>query len=141
MKPVFQTIFDKNHGNCFSAGLASILEVPLETVPNFMHDFGEDWHKEINRWLDKHFGMMWLRVLMDEDERLEFHPLPEGSFCLATGKSPRGNWYHTVVGTITGGFNFRMLHDPHPDRTGIVGNPVCIEFLVPKNPAKGVFYA
>lgn len=36
MKPVFQTIVDKVNGDCTRACLASILELPIDAVPNFI---------------------------------------------------------------------------------------------------------
>jgi len=36
MKKVFQTIVDKDHGNCEQAVIASLLELSLEEVPNFI---------------------------------------------------------------------------------------------------------
>lgn len=35
MKKVFQQIVDKDRGDCMRASVASILELPLEAVPNF----------------------------------------------------------------------------------------------------------
>jgi hypothetical protein len=145
MKPVFQTIIDSKRGNCLSAGLASVLELPIEQVPNFIADHGEDFQKAVNDWLAPQ-GLAWLRIIMpreipatpdhlgrgrhpDSGDELRFHPMPETE-CLATGKSPRGEWCHTVVGKLVD-FNFIMVHDPHPDGTGLDGLPLCIEFLVP----------
>jgi hypothetical protein len=77
--------------------------------------------------------------LPDTGTEIVHHPLPEGEgvLCLATGKSPRGEYCHSVVGRMVG-FNFELLHDPHPSGEGIEGLPLCIEFLVPLNPAKMV---
>lgn len=41
MKPVDQTTFGFPGGNCFSACIASLLEMPLDDVPYFMHG---DWY-------------------------------------------------------------------------------------------------
>jgi hypothetical protein len=72
----------------------------------------------------------------DTGTEIVHHPLPdgEGVLCLATGKSPRGEHCHSVVGRMVG-FNFELLHDPHPSGEGIEGLPICIEFLVPVDPA------
>ena len=54
MKPVFQRCVDFGHGDCFSACLASILELDLDSVPNFrsdsMHD-GRLMIEHILEWL------------------------------------------------------------------------------------------
>ena len=36
MKKVFQTIVDKRHGNCMQAAVASLFDLELEEVPNFI---------------------------------------------------------------------------------------------------------
>lgn len=41
MRPVDQTTYGPNNGNCFSACLASILEIPLEEIPLFL---GARWN-------------------------------------------------------------------------------------------------
>lgn len=152
MKPVHQTIFDSSKGNCLSAAIASILELSIDDVPNFCKDFGLGYFDEAVQLFLRNRGYAWLRVLMprvpnDDDskvsqgrpvetrEDLRFHYLPDHILCMATGKSPRGEWHHVVVGEIRDGYNFRMLHDPHPAGTGLEGLPVTIEFLVPMNPA------
>jgi len=42
MKKIFQTIVDKDKGNCTQAVIASLFELPLEEVPNFI-SFGDKW--------------------------------------------------------------------------------------------------
>ena len=42
MKPVYQTIFGKENGNCLQAVVASVLELPLDEVPHFI-SFGDEW--------------------------------------------------------------------------------------------------
>lgn len=153
MKPVFQTIIDEKRGNCLSAALASILEIDLAAVPNFMEIAGTDgdFHSLVDEWLASK-GWAWFRTIELRQDRGEGklavgrlpehgaemirHRVAEGVFCLATGKSPRGEWCHSVVGRMVGGFNFELLHDPHPSGAGLDGLPVCIEFLVPLDPAR-----
>lgn len=42
MKKVYQTIVDEHKGNCMQAAVASLFELPLEEVPNFI-EHGTDW--------------------------------------------------------------------------------------------------
>lgn len=42
MIKIYQTIVDKGHGNCMQAAIASLFEVPLESVPNFI-EFKDKW--------------------------------------------------------------------------------------------------
>jgi len=56
MKPVAQTLFGPTEGNCYTACIASILEWPIEDVPNFAQDLSkvgrlkEGWNETINTW-------------------------------------------------------------------------------------------
>jgi hypothetical protein len=102
MKPVMQNTLGRR-GNCMSACLASILEVPLATVPNFYELAGEgvgEWWAAVRAWL-KPFGFGVITLI-------------EGSF-------------HATV--WHGG---RMVHDPHPDQSGIVA-PETLDMLYPLN--------
>lgn len=136
MKPVQQTIIDKDKGNCLSACLASLLELPLEEVPNFVWHFKNNFGDAVQLWLRAR-GFAWLRIRMPKEiktgDDIRFHALPE-VLCLATGKSPRGDYFHSVVGRITGGHNFELVHDPHPSGKGLDGMPTCVEFLIPVDP-------
>lgn len=136
MKEVYQTIIDKDKGNCLSAALASILELDIEEVPNFVWHFKNSFDGAVQLWLRAR-GFAWLRIRMPKKiatgDDIRWHSIPE-VLCLATGKSPRGDYYHTVVGRIAGGHNFELIHDPHPDGAGLDGQPVCVEFLIPVDP-------
>ena len=43
MKKVYQTIVDRECGNCMQATIASLFELTLEEVPNFI-ELGDEWH-------------------------------------------------------------------------------------------------
>lgn len=131
MIPVIQTVYGKGRGNCYSACFASLLEIGIDEVPCFVRDHGNRWYEAVQKWLGDR-GMMTIRIVLGEN--LVFNPLPEDCLCIATGKSPRGEFAHSVVGKINGGFNFQITHDPHPDGRGIIGEPTIIEFLAPLNP-------
>lgn len=64
MRPVFQTIFDPDKGDCLRASIASIFERDLESVPNFMAmDGGSDKVSiHMNRWLQRYGGLTELRI-------------------------------------------------------------------------------
>ena len=118
MKPVRQTIFGKPDGNCFQACVASLLEVPLEEVPSFT----EKWWLELEAWLESR-GLAPLLLTW---------PLAKGSyFCLDThyiacGLAGRG-LRHSVIYK-----NQELIHDPHPDNTGLVEEPDTVILFVRK---------
>lgn len=130
MKPITQTIFGEGKGNCFAACVASVLEAPLEDVPNFCADHAPDeWWGEFTRWLDR-FGMTALRFPYDGDEQVWADAMVEllpDTFVLAGGPTPRGP--HCVIYC-----NGHMVHDPHPSRSGLQ-RITAYEVFVSRDPA------
>lgn len=110
MIPHTQTIFADDpegvYGNCVQAAIASLLDLPLKAVPHF--GLFESWGAAIRLWLEGHDrSLEWARV----------DAAAPGQLVMAVGKSPRGV-SHAVVWGENG-----LVHDPHPDRTGLVGVP------------------
>lgn len=113
MKPVDQTVFTVPGGNCFSACVASILEIGLEDVPYFMGDFEE---ADRGAWFERFANWLAPRGLWPINFRLgDWHPPDDAIYILSAG-SPRGEWDHAVVARG----NKVVLHDPHPSRAGLV---------------------
>jgi hypothetical protein len=111
----------KNRGNCLQAVVASLLELPLDEVPNFVQieeDGGREWSEHLRTWLlDRGWRQKyWLHGAFPG----AWPGLPFEKFCAVSGPSPRGLGadgkpvHHIVISK--GGV---MVHDPHPDRTGI----------------------
>jgi hypothetical protein len=109
VKKIMQTKFGAKKGNCFDACVASILEYPLEKIPENM--MSEDWFLKYQKWL-KTIGYQLLNV------RLGDGFLPEDIYYIVSGISPRfKDVQHSTVG-----LNGKIIHDPHPDNTKIKGN-------------------
>lgn len=127
MIPVSQNEFGST-GNCMSACLASIFEVPLGEVPNFFTVGGTEpdkWWKTCRDWLrTKGFGVMSLAV---DSNILSMY---EGIF-IVSGKSNRG-FEHAVVFK-----DGKIIHDPHPSLDGI-DEVVSVDMLYPLDPSKFV---
>lgn len=106
MKPVDQTTFGHGKGNCFSACVASVLERRLEDVPYFMSR-GDAWFEYLVEWCaEQHIGVEF---------STEF-PAPPDRHVIIGGVSPRSGKGHACVA-----LNGEIVHDPHPDRTGLTG--------------------
>lgn len=107
MKPVDQTkLHDPENGingNCMAASFASILEIPLSTIPEFEDMSKEEWFPALTEWLES----MGFTLVQWQAETW----LP--GYCLVMGMSDRG-FYHQVV--YKGGV---LAYDPHPSRSGI----------------------
>ena len=115
--PVDQTIFDNKKGNCFAACVASILEVPLVDVPNFCALKG-DWYSPTQDWLVANHGMSLVNLKVENwaggENWAEIFDYLRGCYCILNGKSPRGEWEHSVIVR-----NGEIVHDPHPSKDGL----------------------
>lgn len=111
MKPVMQTTFHEHTGNCWAACLASILEIPLEEVPDLR---GDGQFKNTETWLQT-LGYSIMEIVLPK--RLNLRDGQSlgliGSGCvMLCGKSPRGEFDHAIVSDFREGKIH--LHDPHP---------------------------
>lgn len=123
MKPVDQTIFALPLGNCLQAAIASVLELPLEAVPNF-NEAGDEWYPRLYDWCADHgFGVIEYDVKNDAQI-----VAPSAGYWIAGGLGARGI-LHAVVYE-----NDRLAHDPHPSRSGIEEVQFMM-FFVALNPA------
>lgn len=130
MKPVDQTRFGgpdaapDERGDCWSACIASLLEVPMAEVPHFIrHDTMDEINEEVRVWMLAR-GFLLLTLKPDGWEP------PDGAFAIAAGAGPRGH-RHCVV--WQGGRG--MAHDPHPSRAGLAGPPDEFDLFFVPDPA------
>lgn len=119
MKPVDQTTFGNPGGNCFSACVASLLDLEIGDVPYFMDD--DPWWLRFEAWLlDR--GYWPLVVPLDGGWS------PPGLHILSgvtAGKSP-----HSVVAR-----GLEIVHDPHQDRPGLARRDRAIA-IIPLDPRR-----
>lgn len=101
MKPVNQTR-DGATGNCLQACIASLLDLPLDAVPDFGTAAGQ-WLR-FARYMNQH-------GLQPVDVTPVAHPY--NAYYLVTGTSPRGVNHACVA------LNGRIVHDPHPSDAGL----------------------
>ena len=107
---VKQTIFKPPLGNCYSACLASILELSLDQVPNYIAE--EKWYLLYGRWLRQanldiltfsgpqlYDPELWI----EQEERLK-------GFTIVGVESFRGPWGHSVVAK-----DLKIIWDPNPE--------------------------
>ena len=130
MKPVDQTLFGTENGNCFQACVASLLEVPIDSLPHFVMMRGEigntgersaDWFDHFDHWM-KSRGLYSVECSLKHESIMAC--VSEDSFCILTGKSNRG-CNHAVVGCTGSPVSvegFLLIHDPHPSREFFGGN-------------------
>lgn len=110
MKPVHQTIFGEKKGNCLQACLSSIFGVPIYSFPHFQSE-KSGWYEAFSQHMIERFGLQPVELEISDSPGWLW--IPKG-YHLVNGKSPRGDFYHSVVGK-----NGNIVHDPHPDGTGL----------------------
>lgn len=155
MTPVVQSkLVDRDgYGTCWSACLASLLDLPERAVPHFADDtrFPEGCEDDARaRFVtDLAYGrkptdwwtatLLWLELLGHT-----IHGLGSGAkdrltaeFVIASGLSPRSPGrdgkpiYHSVIYRRQTDGSYALAHDPYPDGTGIIGDPDTYYELVP----------
>lgn len=104
-------------GDCQRAVIASLLDLPISEVPHFLQEAnagGAGFYCRIGDFLEvRGLEMLW--------HASPIYHLKEGVdvYHDIMGPSPRGNGlFHAVVGC-----NGKIVHDPHPDKTGLAGDP------------------
>lgn len=110
MIPTQQTVTGER-GNCMAACWASILEVPIESVPDYqaVDAAGGSWMNTVNTWLSKHHG----RIYYELHNWVTPAVIPDG-FHLINGDGGGAAAGHSCVG-----FFGRLVWDPHPRGTGL----------------------
>ena len=102
MIPVDQEVGNPT-SNCFDACLASVLEMPMANIPEYVDD--AVWLEDYNRWLKP----LNLQIMA-----LSFKPIVPQGYAILVGHGNR-HLDHAVV-TLNG----EMVHDPHCDRKGLI---------------------
>lgn len=117
MKPVMQTIFNFEKGDCMRACVASIFELDIEVVPNFHEPSNFSFAENLTKW-----GRLSNLIPVDiRNDGEDTDKLLKDCWLIAAGKSPRGKSSkdrHAVVW-----YNGILKHDPHPDKLGLKGDP------------------
>jgi len=109
MIPIDQSITG-SRGNCMSACLASLLEIPLESVPLFLSEDGDQTRFDWSVRLDDFLSQFGLYALHFSSYPVSPAMMP-GVLHIMTGISPRGR-PHAVIGK-----GWSIVHDPFPDKS------------------------
>lgn len=128
MTPIKQTIADARKGDCLRACVASLLDMPIEKVPNFVGMFPDDvpegefgWFEFLFYWLQfnnyrhrGHFGT----------ERLDEYEGIDG-YVLVSVKSTLPDSSHACIYSIK---DKCIVHDPEPGEPAIRADAPMIGF-------------
>lgn len=122
MKPTDQEFTHKpevgQHGDCQRAVIASLLELPIAEVPHFgqiaQGDADVFWCSVQAFCESKGYAYL----TMPAQSGAIFFGDCEGVYHEISGPSPRGDFWHAVVG-----MDGQIAFDPHPSRAGLAGDP------------------
>ena len=100
-------------GNCLQACIASLFELPLESVPHFVTYPDDEW---VNVFLDFIYAQGYIYEGYAPREELTNLDLTKGlgGYIIVTGTSPRGFKHAVIYKDCT------LVHDPHFSRLGLV---------------------
>lgn len=128
MKPVEQTIMGEPHGDCLRACVASILELPIEQVPNFQQEDGNiHWYDRWQGWLAQ-FNLGWLS--WQYDQAVPWFP---PGYAIVGADSPRGPFKHAIVV-----YDGKIVWDPSPMREQGVGQWRDVTVFMALDPSQSV---
>jgi len=127
MIPIDQTILhdpdNGQYGDCQRACVASLLEIPIEEVPHFLETgIDADFNKKYGEFLE---SRNLFQLIINANSSYIF---PVKCYHFIYGLTERG----TLHGVI--GLNGKMVHDPHPSRSGLLESDKdnwVFAFLVP----------
>lgn len=129
MKPVMQTSTDRDTGDCLRACMASLMDLPLEAVPDLSPaatgprgkaPSAEDQDELLFEWLDSR-RLRGISVYFKNNVPIENVRIDDenGEHFLVWGPSKHyGDRNHTVVAHCRHG-QIEVAHDPHPDKPGL----------------------
>lgn len=114
MIPIYQTRLGAT-GNCFEASIASLLNLPLDQVPDLAaYEDNGLWADKLNEWLaPKGLAYFEARIARNEIDDFFKHKDFYHIICGPTARSAK--IHHAVVGR-----KGKMVHDPHPDGIGVL---------------------
>lgn len=119
MKKVFQSRVEKSHGTCMQAVVASLFEIFIDDVPNFI-ECGENWYYEYRKFF-KDRGYKICSFRPREPEIMKVIMEHDGGV--------NGYWDATVASIFFGAGsthavvidkNLNVVHDPNPNNFGHV---------------------
>merc|ERR1712039_834903 len=114
---VLQTDFSPGRGNALQACVASIFSLELESVPNFV-TAPEGYENAIRTWLEAR-ARRFHKVQLEDGRLPSNEACWSAQLCMLRGTSPRGDHGHVVVAKVSDNGTLQIVHDPHPDGSGL----------------------
>lgn len=131
MTPVTQTrLHIESHsgeviqkGNCFQAAVASIMDLSIDEVPNFIEYSDDEWFEKFIGFLDERgYEYAW-RYADDGQENK--------GYSIGSGISPRARKDRRITHAVIC-LDGEMVFDVHPSRDGVIGGIYMHETITKK---------
>jgi hypothetical protein len=106
--PHTQRVIGYERGSCFATAIASVLDLDLDAVPNFVL-FGTGWLEALGVWAWEH-GIHVTHLHYDDDL---------SGLHIAGGPGPRKREDGTPIPHAVVAEGRKLVHDPHPSGLGI----------------------
>ncbi len=125
MKKVFQTIIDVNHGNCEQAVIASIFELPLEDIPNFIeYKKGKEFDKSLFGWLyKKGFSPCSIYKSNYGLDKLKSIAKFDGGYNGYLHALVSSQTFENVMHAVVVDTELNIVHDPNPNQLALNLSP------------------
>lgn len=127
MTPVYQTTVN----NCLTAAVASLLDLPLEAVPDWWPLTGSSWLKAIVDWADSRgLGVCYFDLKNRKD-----WPILANHHVIVAGDTSRSNEYfhaviaHAIWDETSGTTRLDFIHDPYKRGDFISQPDHCLFFV------------
>lgn len=135
MTPKLQTRKEPN-GDCLRAAIATLLDLPIEQVPDWIK---RAFHLMMNEqyatdamhdWLNDNYNLQLIEIELPAN--MPWYIVPHGVYCILFGETKNG-FKHATVG-ICHLYEFLMIHNPWPEAE--ILSVSSVGFLVPRDPGK-----
>jgi hypothetical protein len=137
MKKIFQTIIDKDHGNCEQATIASLLELELNEVPNFIEYKEKSWSTSVVGFLSsKGFDVCCINRRRDRDttEFLKKVAKFDGGYKGYFHASVLSQTFPDVDHAVIIDVDLNIVHDPNPNQRALKLTPDDVESFITMHP-------
>lgn len=147
MKPIYQSIINPTNGDCMRAVIASLLEVDINSLPNYI-ELGKDWWNAMLQDVKEHgykYDTMLhnkqyqelMRPILDCFKPVKWHrPSMITPKCLYKEEGIKGYFYAGVLSpkffswkdqnthAVIIDRDFNIVHDPNPEYGSLIGYPL-----------------
>ena len=123
MKKVYQSRIDKNHGTCMQAAIASLFEMFIEDVPNFI-EMGDEWWYNLRKFYKERGYLVGcyspIGKIDTAKKALEFDGGINGYWFASVESVNLGKdvWHAVIIDK-----DLNVVHDPNPNNYGHVYKP------------------